>query len=286
MLQHYAVVRHVVGGIALEVAGDCPPDRGAVSLDPPAVTLQLASSVTSAPLRPSAVPLVEQDSWSGYLDGETVILCVGGPESPAGDVMRLELARHGLDGRLYFRAGTPPWPFCHPADQLLVIHVLGVIGGVLTHAAAIAGRDGAFLVAGPSGAGKTTMSRFAAALGARVLSDERTIVRPQPDAPAKWLLGGTPWPGEGGFAHNSSVPLRGLIFIEQADRDELVPLSPARALARLYVCHFPPVWDPEACERTLGHLDQLVREVPAFLFRNRKTPEGARQLLERLGGPP
>ena len=59
-----------------------------------------------------------------------------------------------------------------------------------------------------------------------------------------WLVGGTPWPGEGGFAENRSVPLAGLVLIEQADRDELVPLSPARALALLYRCHFPPLWDP------------------------------------------
>jgi hypothetical protein len=150
------------------------------------------------------------------------------------------------------------------------------------HAAAIAGCDGGFLVAGPSGAGKTTLSRAAAAAGGRVLSDERTVVRRDAGG---WVLGGTPWPGEGGFAENRSVPLRGLILLEQADRDELSPISPARALALLYRCHFPPVWDPAAAERTLGHLERLVREVPAFLYRNRKSPDAGRPLLERLGGP-
>jgi hypothetical protein len=107
-------------------------------------------------------------------------------------------------------------------------------------------------------------------------------VRPARDG--GWLLGGTPWPGEGGFADNASVPLRGLVLLEQSDRNEVVPLSPARALALLYRCHFPPVWDPAAAERTLDHLERLVRELPAVLFRNVKGPDGARLLLDRVGG--
>src|SRR5262249_5772259 len=150
-----------------------------------------------------------------------------------------------------------PYPYRYPIDQLLVIHTLGVAGGVLIHGAAIRGRDSALLVAGPSGAGKTTMSRAAAALGARVLSDERTIVRPRSEG---WILGGTPWPGEGGFADNSTAPLAAIILLEQSDRNELIPISPARALALLYRCHFPPIWDPMAADRTLGHLERLVRE--------------------------
>lgn len=279
-------MRHVVGGIALEIEGDCPPDEGARAFDSPDITLQLTSVCDGTPLRPSAAPTIERDSWSGFVRGDDIILCVGGAADPTPEVMRVELPRRGLQGQLYFRRDVPPRPFCYPADQLLVIHALGVAGGVLAHAAAIAGRDGAFLVAGPSGAGKTTMARFAAALGARILSDERTIVRPRPGAPGQWLLGGTPWPGEGGFAHNSSVPLRGLILLEQAERDELVPLSQARALALLYRCHFPPLWDPDAAARTLDHLERLVGDVPAFLFRNRKGPDAARLLLDRLGGPP
>jgi hypothetical protein len=278
-------MKHVVGGIALQIEGDCPPDAGALAPEAPDITLHLAAVSSPAPLRPPGAPALERASWRGFLDGDTVVLCIAGAGDPP-EAMRFELPRRSLQGRLYFRDDVPPRPFCYPTDQLLVIHALGVAGGFLAHAAGIAGRDGAFLVAGPSGAGKTTMSRFAAPLGARILSDERTIVRPRPGADGQWLLGGTPWPGEGGFAHNSSVPLRGLILLEQADRDELVPLSPARALARLYGCHFPPLWDPDAAERTLDHLQRLVGDVPAFVFRNRKGPDAARLLLDRLGGPP
>ena len=77
----------------------------------------------------------------------------------------------------------------------------------------------------------------------------------------------------------------GLIFLEQADRDELVPITPARALALLYRCHFPPVWDDKASARVLDHLARLVQDVPRFVFHNRKGVAAARLLLDRLGGP-
>jgi hypothetical protein len=277
--------RHVVGGVSIAIDGDCPVEYAVRSDEPPEITLQLHSHAAAAPLRPEArTPVQEHDSWAAFLDDETFTLCIKSANQTPPEVMRVELPRNGLEGRLYFRTDAPPLPFNYPSDQLLVVHALGVAGGLLAHGAGIVGRDGAYLVSGPSGAGKTTMSRQTSALGAAILSDERTVVRPRADG--SWALGGTPWPGEGGFADNRSAPLRGLVMLEQAERDEWVELSPARALALLYRCHFPPLWDREAETRTLDNLERLVRAVPAFLLRNRKGPDAARQLLDRLGGPP
>jgi hypothetical protein len=276
-------VTHVVGGVAIAVDGDFPaPPPGilAESTEPPAITLRLSAVRAPGPLRPTGTAALEQDSWVAFVDDELVQICFKNGGRTPQEAMRVELRRNGLEGR-YLYEHDWPYPFQYPIDQLLVVHALGVAGGALMHAASIAGRDGALLVAGPSGAGKTTMSRAAGALGAHVLSDERTVVRP---SPAGWLVGGTPWPGEGGYAENRSVPLQRIILLEQADRDELVPVSAARALALLYRCHFPPLWDPVAAERTLDHLATLVRQVPAFVFYNRKGEAAARLLLSTVGG--
>jgi hypothetical protein len=274
-------VTHLVGGVAIAVDGEVPPaSRPAHSAEPPAITLRLHAVRTTGPLRPAAPATLERDSWVARVDDDTFQLCVKDARHTPPEAMRIELPRDGLEGR-YLYTDDFPYLFQFPIDQLLIIHALGVAGGALMHAAAIAGRDGALLVAGMSGAGKTTMSRAAAALGAHVLSDERTITRPVGDG---WVVGGTPWPGEGGFAENRSVPLRALILLEQASENALIPLSQARALALLYRCHFPPLWDARACERTLDHLERMVRAVPAFLYRNRKEPDAARLLLSQVGG--
>ncbi len=275
------VLIHVVGGVAISIDGPLPPATVARSEEAPEVVLRLAAIRSDGPFAGRGERTIDQDSWCAFVDGDVVSLCAKDPERAPTEAMRVELARDSLEGRYFFGADGWPYPFGYPYDQLLVVHALGIAGGALMHAASIAGREGALLVAGPSGAGKTTMSRAAAAEGAHVLSDERSIVRPSPRG---WLVGGTPWPGEGGFAENRSVPLRQLILLEQADHDELVPLSPARALAMLYRCHFPPLWDARACERTVGNLERLVRELPAFLYRNKKGRDAALRLLERVGG--
>ncbi|MCU1277617.1 MAG: hypothetical protein JWM53_1163 [bacterium] len=281
MRRRARILTHVVGGVGIVLSGEFPTVAVAHSDEPPFTVLHLAAQRTTGPLRPHATPVCEVDSWAAFLDGEELHLCIKHSGHQPPEIVRIELPRDGLQGRFLHTHDWPP-PFVYPLDQLLVVHTLGVAGGALMHAAAIAGRDGALLCAGPSGAGKSTMSLAVASLGAHVLSDERTVVRR--DADDRWLAGGTPWPGEAGLAENRSVPLRGLILLEQADHDELIPLSPARALALLYRCHFPPLWDQRACDRTLDNLERLVRDVPAFLFRNRKGIAAAEQLLARVGG--
>jgi hypothetical protein len=284
---HLGLLRHVVGGVAIELDGNIAAltarqPRLARHDESPITTIRLTAVRTAGPLRPSGGPVAEYDTWAAFLDGDWLRVCNKIPGRTPLEAMRLELRRDALEGRYVYDDDDWPYIFQHPFDQLLTVHVLSMAGGALMHAAAITGRDGGFLVAGMSGAGKTTLSRACAAIGARILSDERATVRRIADG--SWLLGGTPWPGEGGFKENRSVPLRGLILLEQSDRDELVPVSPARALALLYRCHFPPPWDPVAAERTLAHLERLVSEVPAFLFKNRKGPAAAQMVLERLGG--
>ena len=277
---------HVIGGIGVVVEGDCPkllPAGGPP--EPCETTVHLEARASDAPLRPVGEPAHEVDSWAAFCDGNTLELCIKATATegaPAVEVMRIDIGVESLRGTLWYRRDEVVSVLAYPANQLLLIHALNVTGGVLAHAAAFGGRDGAYLVAGPSGAGKTTMSVAAHGVGARVLSDERTVVRP---SRAGWLVGGTPWPGEGGYAENVSLPLRGIMLLEQASVDEVVPVTPARALALLYRCHFPPLWDTAATAHTLSNLERLVREVPAFVLRNRRGPDMARALLDRLGGP-
>jgi hypothetical protein len=273
-------VAHQIGGVAVVAEGSCEGLTSPTTLADPEVALRLITTPVDA--LPRSVPSLTTDVglWAASVDGETARLVI---KTAHHDLVWIDLERDGLRGSITYRRDYAPHVFYYPIDQLLMIHALTVAGGALIHGAALVGADGGgYLLIGPSGAGKTTLSREAHALGGRILSDERTIVRPRRDG---WVLGGTPWPGEGGFADNSVAPLRGIMFLEQAERDELLPLSQARALALVYRCHFPPLWDARASERALDHLERLVSSIPIFRLRNRRGPEAARALLDRLGGP-
>jgi hypothetical protein len=72
------------------------------------------------------------------------------------------------------------------------------------------------------------------------------------------------------------------MLLEQADVDEIVPLSPARAMAVLHQCHFPPFWSPKGRLAALDSLERLVLSVPAYRLRNRLGGDAPRLLMERL----
>lgn len=111
---------------------------------------------------------------------------------------------------------------------LRIVHslVLAREGGVLVHAAS-AVRDGrAFLFAGKSGAGKTTLSRLAPA-DAQVLTDEISYVRKETGG---YFAYGTPFAGELARAgENLRAPLDTIFLLEQGPRNRVDPVGGAEA---------------------------------------------------------
>jgi hypothetical protein len=110
--------------------------------------------------------------------------------------------------------------------------VLAEEGGFLVHAAsAIRGRR-AFLFAGVSGAGKTTMARLAPP-DATVLTDEISYVRRKGSA---YKAHGTPFAGElARVGANTSAPLETLYLLVQGPENRIRPvlkIDAARALMR------------------------------------------------------
>jgi hypothetical protein len=113
--------------------------------------------------------------------------------------------------------------------------VLAEQGGSLVHAASAIRGDSAFLFAGVSGAGKTTMARLAPR-DAIVLTDEISYVRKiGPDA-GGYRAYGTPFAGElARSGANASAPLRRLLLLEQGPENRIEPVpqsEAARALMR------------------------------------------------------
>ena len=105
----------------------------------------------------------------------------------------------------------------YPLDELLFISLLGQGRGVEIHGCGVVlnGSDG-LLFAGQSGAGKSTIARLCLAEpGAVVLSDDRVILREEPDG--IWMYG-TPWHGEEPLASPNACAPR---------RDSFSPPSPA-----------------------------------------------------------
>jgi hypothetical protein len=140
--------------------------------------------------------------------------------------------------------------------------ILAEQGGFLVHAASAIRGDSAFLFAGVSGVGKTTISRLAPP-DATVLTDEISYVRKiGAGAASGYRAYGTPFAGElARSGANTSAPLRALYLLEQGphNRIEPVPQSEgARSLMRhiLFFAH-----ENELVERVFDSVLEFVSRV-------------------------
>jgi hypothetical protein len=172
---------------------------------------------------------------------------------------RIELARE------YFSAAEPVNPIEYPLDELLWIHRLSLGAGVEVHGCGVVAADGrGLLLTGHSGAGKSTSSRlWAKSKGARVLSDDRIILRRENGR--VWMYG-TPWHGDAGIAEAERWPLDGIFVLAQAPRNSLRPLSRTEASAELYARSFVPHHSSDAVAFILEFFSRITSQVPCFEF--------------------
>jgi hypothetical protein len=114
--------------------------------------------------------------------------------------------------------------------------VLAEEGGFLLHAASAIRNNRAFLFAGVSGAGKTTISRLAPP-DATVLTDEISYVRrASNEHNHDYIAYGTPFAGElARIGAHTSAPLKTLYLLVQGPENRIAPISKidaARAIMR------------------------------------------------------
>lgn len=189
-----------------------------------------------------------EDLWSAVMDREARAVTVYCSErlirrAPGGD--RLENPVH------------------YPLDQLLLFRALGA-RGILVHAAGAVLDGRGILLAGVSGAGKTTISRILSGHGSyRLLSDDRVVITGGKDG---LYIHGTPWPGEGGFARDEAVPLAACLFLRKGDANRIHILPAAEALRTLLpvASIFWP--DPDISRQGLIFCQAMIAATPCYDF--------------------
>ena len=168
--------------------------------------------------------------------------------------------------RHYLNRGRPLYPLEYPLDELLMLNLLAKGLGVEVHACGIVDDQGnGHLFLGQSGAGKTTMARLWQNIeGVQILSDDRIILRQM--GTDIWMYG-TPWHGEAELACPAQVRLARVYFLRHGQKNELVRQREAEAAARIFACSFPPFYNPEALEFTLGFLEEVIEAIPCYELR-------------------
>ena len=152
-------------------------------------------------------------------------------------------------------------PISYPLDQVLLMYALADRGGIFMHASAVESNGKGYIFPGRSGAGKSTISRFFAATGYNLLSDDRIVVR---KINGDFYAFGTPWAGDAGIAENRRLPLGGIFFLSQSSENRIQKLTPAEAVERLMPVSSVPWFDKQAVPGILSFCEDLVLHVPAY----------------------
>lgn len=161
--------------------------------------------------------------------------------------------------------GEAFWPVLENVFRVLAAYRLLETGGAVLHSAAVTDGEAAWLLLGPSGAGKTTAAGLCRDRGAMVLSDDLNAVVLGDGAPRVVRLpftgdlgGDRPAEGPGGF------PLRAVLRLVKGSEHRVRPLSSARALAGLLAAAPFVNRDPWREEALLEVLERLSRAVPGY----------------------
>ncbi len=221
-------------------------------------------------------------------------------DSDSGVSVRLEAGRWVIE-RGDFRAewdqqGRRGWVRLRPSPyaidgMLRILHslILAREGGFLVHAASVVRNGRAFVFAGISGAGKTTIARLAPA-DVTLLTDEISYVRPDeqvsgvrsqaPDfnyaatatsslTPDTWHLTpafsafGTPFAGElAKIGQKVRAPLAALFLLQQGPENRIEPLSGAEAARGLLSNVLFFAHDKELVLMVFNTICSFVKQIP------------------------
>jgi hypothetical protein len=208
-------------------------------------------------------------TWRVYRRGRGLLYVFRPPMGPGPPARAVAIDRGRRRGTLFL----PPSPasrgrgfaLSYPLDELLFQHRFAREGGLVLHACGIALGGRAALLCGRSGAGKTTLARLFRGLlpHATVLSDDRIVVRRRGRS---FRAFGTPWHGSGRFAATGSSRVAAVVFLQQARKTELRPISVAEAAVRLVTHSFPPLWEAEGTAKNLATAGAIAAKVRAYLL--------------------
>jgi hypothetical protein len=112
------------------------------------------------------------------------------------------------------------------------------------------------------------MARIAEEAGARIPTDDRTIITMRDGVAMAW---GTPWHGSLVRKSPDGAPLRRIYLLQQAPEDRTESIPRARAVKELFVRLIQPRLHPTEVEQTLQVLEETVQRVPVALLYFRPT---------------
>jgi hypothetical protein len=148
-------------------------------------------------------------------------------------------------------------PFEYPLDGLILYYLTVIYGDILIHASGIVNNGKGYLFTGVSGKGKSTMAKLWENAGARVIHDDRLIIR---NTGTGYRMYNTP-------VYNDDEPrdaaLNKIYIIEHGQKNLITPVQGASAVTLIMANCIQHHWGSEIIARLLGSVSIMSGVVPA-----------------------
>jgi len=157
------------------------------------------------------------------------------------------------------RAAPAPYALNYPYDQAILINRLLYNKVAIIHGAGIVTDGNGYVFFGPSGIGKTTISRLWVKRGAKLLNDDRVALYKDHSG---WRIAGTPWHGEEPVVCPDDAPLKGIVRLRQSPTTHVRSLSAVEGLSELLSCALIPFFSRSGIETAMDLMSGMVEDVP------------------------
>jgi hypothetical protein len=152
-------------------------------------------------------------------------------------------------------------PFEYPLDGLILYYLTVINGDIMIHASGINNAGIGYIFSGVSGRGKSTMAMLWDKAGARVIHDDRLILRNTGNG---YMMFNTPVYGND--EPRESI-LNKIYIIEHGSENMLLPLKGANAVTQVMANCIQHNWGADIIARLLGSISIMCGSVPtAKLF--------------------
>lgn len=148
-------------------------------------------------------------------------------------------------------------PFSYPLDGLILYYITAIKGDILIHGSGVEYNGRGYLFSGQSGKGKTTIARIFMDAGARVIHDDRLVIRQMPNG--EFYIFNTPV-----YENEESryTRLDAIYLIDHGDENISVNQGRSESLAAVMANCIQHNWNRTLIGNLTGALLRLVTSLP------------------------
>ena len=179
---------------------------------------------------------------------------------------------------------------CYCSEALLAFDRM------LFHSVALRWRDKAYLIAAPSGVGKSTQAMHLQALRPgefSIISGDHPVLQFCPSsisgdgalpasAYSSVLVHPSYWNGKEGWHGASAAPLAGLILLQRGEENRIVPMKPREAAIQAYSQAVQTNLREDVVHRVALMVEQMLKLVPIWQLTTFQVPDSTELLLRTV----